>query len=190
LTVLLVVGLIHWGPEIAELLMGDGRVEWISKQLSETLRKKSELVVFEAEINAQETIQQDAWIIGTVQKVLIPYTFSVRYTVDLSSVQIRAESNRLIVSLPPPQAKYQQLLVDEDHVKKQDWLYPLTAERYAEMKTDLEERLLAKYSSYDEYIDEAWEHAIAQIEDLFQSFAQQNPGANDMLIQIEQITSE
>lgn len=67
-----------------------GNTQWISERFSETLREKNELVVYEVEITGQETVSQDAWLLGTVQKVEMPYTFQMSFTVDLSQAVVSA----------------------------------------------------------------------------------------------------
>lgn len=188
--VAMVVGVMRWGPEIAGLVFGTARVEWLSEIFSETLREKNELVVYEVEIEAQETVTQEAWLIGTVQKVEIPYTFAVRYAVDLSKANIEVAENGLIVNLPAPVAKYQQLTVDEDNVRKQDWLYPLTAERYAEIKNELEQKLMERYANHPTYLDDAWNNAVSQIENLFTALTEQDFLTRNLEVQVKPIAVE
>lgn len=175
---------VHMAPEIADLAFGSARVEWVSERFSEALSEKKELVVYEVQITAQETVSQDAWLIGTVQKVEIPYTFAVRYVLDLSQAEITALEDGVSIKLPSPQAKYQQLTVDEENVRKKDWLYPLTPERYAEIKAQLEEKLLIEYSTTQAYLDEAWKTAVLQIENLFESLTNNTFLIKDCALQI------
>lgn len=174
LTFSLAAVLIYNSPVLVTLLFGESRVEWVSERFSETLKEKSELVVFEAEVSAADTITQEAWLIGTVQSVEIPYTFHVRYAVDLSAAKTEITDQTVIVSLPRPEAKYQQLTVDEEKVKKQDWLYPLTPERYSEIKAELEQRLLDEFSNHPVYLDQAWDIACQQLENMFSSLTSGN----------------
>ena len=191
LSVVVFVGLLYICPQLRGMILGgEGNISWVTQQFSEQVRSKNELVVFEAEIQAQETITQDAWLIGTVQKVKIPYTFTIRFVVDLSSIQTYVEDNIITISVSAPQAKYQHLVVDEDGVIKQDWLYPLSAERYAEIKAELEEKLVARYSSYEAYTTAAWEGAVTQLQNLFLSFAHQHIAIENFQIRVIQAETE
>lgn len=166
--------LVRFGPNLYERLFGSGNVQWISQKFSETLREKNELVVFEIETTGQETVTQDAWILGTVQKVEIPYTFEMRFTVDLSRAVVSVEENRIQVRVPSPVAGYQKLTVDEDGVRKVDWLYPLTPERYSAIKQEIEDRLFEQYSANEVYRQNAWDATVHGLETLFGSITSQS----------------
>lgn len=170
----LAVGLVHFGPNIYVRFFGEGTARWISERFTEALREKNELVVYEIETTGQETVSQDAWLIGTVQKVEMPYTFRMSYTVDLSKASIDVEENQIHVRVPAPQPGYQKLTVDENNVRKVDWLYRLTPERYAKIKQEVEDKLFAEYSLNVDFKDNAWGVAIQNIKNLLQPVAEQN----------------
>lgn len=170
----LAVLLVRFGPNLYMRFFGEGNTKWISQKLSETLREKNELVVSELEITGQETVSQDAWLIGTVQKVEIPYTFQMNFTVDLSHAKVSAVGNTIELRVPAPVAGYHKLIVDENGVKRHDWLYPLTPERYSAIKHELEERLFTEYSANIEYQRNAWDTTVHNLETLFQSIASQS----------------
>lgn len=165
--------IIQYGPNIYMRLFGDGNARWISERFSETLREKNELVVYEVETTGQETVSQDAWLIGTVQKVEMPYTFSMAFTVDLSNAQVTANENIIEVRVPSPKPGYQKLVVEEERVRKVDWLYRLTPERYAEIKQQVEDELFAEYSQNAAYLQNAWNVTVHNLESLFEGVAQQ-----------------
>ena len=170
----LAVLLVQFGPNLYVRFFGQGTARWISERFSEALREKNELVVYEIETTGQETVSQDAWLIGTVQKVEMPYTFRMSYTVDLSKASIDVEENQIHVRVPAPQPAYQKLTVDENNVRKVDWLYRLTPERYAQIKQEVEDRLFDEYSVNPEFRENAWGIAIQNIEKLLQPVADQN----------------
>jgi len=174
LCMVLAVLLVQYGPNLYIRLFGEGNARWISERFSETLREKNELVVYELETTGQETVAQDAWLIGTVQKVEMPYTFSMCFTVDLSRAAVSVNENVIEVRVPTPQPGYQKLVVDENNVRKVDWLYRLTPERYAQIKQEIEERLFSEYSQNDEYQKNAWNITVRNLETLFQTVAEQS----------------
>lgn len=174
LCMVLAVLLVQYGPYLYIRLFGEGNTRWISERFSETLREKNELVVYELETTGQETVAQDAWLIGTVQKVEMPYTFSMCFTVDLSKAAVSVNENVIEVRVPTPQPGYQKLVVDDNNVRKVDWLYRLTPERYAQIKQEIEERLFSEYSQNAEYQKNAWNVTVRNLESLFQTVAEQS----------------
>lgn len=165
---------VRFGPALFVRFFGEGNTAWISQQLSETLREKNELVVYEVETTGIETVTQSAWLLGTVQKVELPYTFSMNFTVDLSMAQVEAKDLFLEVRLPLPKPSYSDLVIDQTRMKKTDWLYPLTSERYAEMVNELETRFFADASQNESYLRSAWETAVHNMESLFSVIVDQS----------------
>ena len=184
-TLLIVLGY-NFAPKVFDLMFGPARVGWISERLSETLREKSELVIYEVEVTAQETVTQEAWLIGTVQKIEIPYTFSIRYTIDLSKAEVTTDDHMISIVLPKPKAQYAQLTVDEDRVKKQDWLYPLSLERYDEIKKEIEHKLVEEYSNHEAYLEESWTLGRKQVEGFFEAIIHHSLIPQDIYLEISQ----
>lgn len=184
----LAVGLVRFGPYLYERFFGTGNTKWISQKLSETLREKNELLVYEAEITGQETVSQEAWLIGTVQKVEIPYTFQINFSVDLSLAKVEAVGSVVEVRVPAPVPGYHKLIVDEAGVRKQDWLYRLTPERYAAIKQELEQRLFDEYSVNETYRQNAWNTTVHNLQGLFQSIAAQSAMGETCRIRVIQQT--
>ncbi len=173
--VLVFVG-IRFGPTLYYRFFGSGNTQWISEQFSEQLKEKNELVVYETTLEGQETISQEAWLLGKVQEVVVPYSYSISFVIDLqhSSVTVDPDTNSIQVHLPLPKASYSKLTVDEANMKKHDWLYPLTPERYASIKTEIENKRFKECSENPAYLDAAWATAVKNMESLFKSVAEQS----------------
>lgn len=167
-------GAVILGPELYSNLFGGANTRWISEKLSESLKEKNQLIVYEIETTGIETVVQDAWLIGTVQKVEMPYAFSMNFTVDLSDALVSSEDELVTVRLPVPAAGYPKLVVDEERMTKVDWLYPLTAERYAAIKLEVENRLFEEYSQNEQHFTNAWNAAVKNLQELFQSVVRQS----------------
>ena len=182
--IVLAMVLVRFGPTLWIRVFGGGNTQWISERFSETLREKNELVVYEVEVTGQETVSQDAWLLGTVQKVEMPYAFQMSFTVDLSRAVVSALDNTVEVRLPSPAPAYPRLTVNDDEVKKSDWLYPLTPERYAEIKQQTEDRLFAECSQNEEYQANAWGVTVRNLESLFQSVLEQSGWGNGINITV------
>lgn len=176
LCAVLIAGGVLFGPRLYKLLFGGANATWVSERFTEALTEKRELLVLEKTITGQESVSTDAWLIGTVQKVTIPYTFSVNFSVNLqqSSVEYDEASNTIQVYLPQPEAKYYKLTVDEESVEKRDLLYPLTSERYTEIKQELEQKLYDEVTSDAELKNSAWASAVSETEALYQSILEAN----------------
>lgn len=185
----LAFGVVRFGPAVYTRLFGEGNTRWISERLSETLREKNELVVYEIETTGQETVSQEAWLLGTVQKVEMPYTFQMRFTVDLSRSVVSAEDGTVEIRVPSPVPGYQKLTVDEDNMRKYDWLYPLTPQRYAAIKQELEDRLFEEYSANDQYRQNAWNRTVYNLESLFSTVTKESLlGAGCQVLVVEDST--
>jgi hypothetical protein len=164
-----------FGPKISDLLFDTStETKWLSERFSETLKEKNDLVVYEAEITGQETITQDAFLFGTVQKVEMPYTFNMNFSVDLSKAVVSCEGNIISIRVPGPRASYYKLTVNDENMKKSDFLYPLTPERYASIKTELETRLYEEGQSNQQYLTDAWDVTVRNLKNLLESVAQNN----------------
>lgn len=162
---------VRFGPELYQRFFGSGSSRWISERFGEELKEKNELVVFETTLTGRETVSQDAWLLGKVQEVVIPYSFSVQFTVDLSKSTVTSEGNIVQVHLPRPAATYHNLSVDENNIQKMDWLYPLTAERYAAIVSQIDERLYQECAANETYLQAAWDTAEKNMSSLFQAVA-------------------
>ena len=180
--------LVRYGPNLYRRFFGDGNTTWVSQRFSEELKEKNELVIYEATLTGQDTVSQEAWLLGTVQKVTVPYSYSISFVVDLNlaAVSVDTASDTIVVRLPPPEAKYPKLTVDEDQMQKYDWLYPLTPERYAQIKSEIEQKLTDECSAKQEYLDAAWSAAVRNMETLFGSVTAQSDDGVTCTIQVIQ----
>lgn len=177
---------IVFGPRLYALLFGGANATWVSERFSEELTEKRELIVLEKTITGQETVTTDAWLIGTVQEVIIPYAFSASFSVDLSaaSVGYSEESKAIQVFIPAPAINYYKLTVDEDSVKKYDFLYPLTSERYTEMKQEMERKLYDEVANDAELKNSAWASAVTQTEALYRTMTEASGVAGAFSIEV------
>lgn len=178
--------LVQYGPNLYVRFFGEKNARWISERFSETLKEKNELVVYEIETTGQETVTQDAWLLGTVQKVELPYSFQMSFTVDLSSAKVDVAENVIKVRVPSPEAGYQKLTVDENNIRKNDWLYPLTPERYEQITRHVEKKLYDEYSVNQDYCDQAWNVTVHNLQKLFRAVTDQSLFGDVYEIQIIQ----
>lgn len=182
----LLAGCIVFGPRLYRLLSSKANATWISEKFSETLQEKQELVVLEKTITGQETVSTDAWLIGTVQQVQIPYTFTISFSVDMQEAEVAydAENDVMQVALPRPAVAYYKLTVDEDSVETHDLLYPLTSDRYTQIKEELEQKLYNEAMADAELTQSAWDAAASETEAMYQSLLEANDGAASVSVEV------
>ena len=165
----LIAGGAVFGPRLYGLLFGGANARWVSERFSEQLEKKRELIVLEKTITGQETVSTDAWLIGTVQRVTVPYTFTASFTVNMRQAAVRfdGETQTIQVTLPAPQISHWKLTVDEETVEVSDLLYPLTPGRYAEIKQEMEQKLADEVTADAELRETAWAAAVSETQAMY-----------------------
>ena len=160
------------GPHLLTRFLSADNTQWISERFSQELKVQNELVVLETTITGKEVARLEAWLVGTVQEVQIPYSYSISFSVDLSQSVVQSAGNTIEVILPSPRAVFSKLLVDEPNVQRKDWLYPLTPERYADIKTEIEQKLYDECAVNPELLESARATAVEKMEALFFSFSE------------------
>jgi hypothetical protein len=169
LVVAIVVAGIRFGPNLYARFFGGANIQWISERFSEVLKEKNELVVYEVTLTGQETVSQSAFLIGTVQRVFMPYSYSIRYLVDLSQSEVSVADGAIEVRITPPRADYGELTVNESEITKWDLLYRLTPERIVGIQSEMKARLFDECAKNPEYLSSAWDSAEKSIAALFSS---------------------
>lgn len=172
LCVVVVIGYRFW-PYLSAHLFGNSSSNWITQKLEESITSQNELLVLNIETTRIETVTKKAWLIGTVQKVEIPYTFSMHYSVDMSKANVSIDGTDISIVTPVPKPGYQKLVVDESNMKKTDWLFPLTAEGYAEIKSELEAKLFQEYADSQACAKQALENTVDILSKQYKSFVDQ-----------------
>ena len=188
LLIVLTFALVRFGPNLYRRFFGDGNTTWISQRFSEEVTRQNRFVVYKATLTGQETVTQSAWLLGTVQSVTLPYTYELSVAVDMeaASVSVDTAADTIQVRLPSPVAAYPSLTVDQDHVQKNDWLFPLTPERYAEIVDTIEKKLYAECATKPEYLAAAWNATVDNIQGLFRNVASASKDGVTCTVQVIQ----
>ena len=120
---------------VAVLSPGESGVKWLSVCFSETLKEQNELIVYSGEKTGIEIYQRNAPIVGTIQEVEMPYTFSFEFSVDLSKAVVDVSGKDVTVHVPGPRLyNYKMTVVDRD-VERSGAL--ITAETAVEQGRDV-----------------------------------------------------
>ena len=149
-------------------------VKWLSVTFSETLKEQNELVVYTGEKTGREIYQRNAVIVGTVQEVELPYTFSFDYSVDLSRAEVEVNGRVIYIRVPGPRLRDYKLTIMDNEVERRGPLLYLSPNTYTEIKQSLEQRLLGETQSNQQYTTDAWNVAVRNLTSLLTSVAQAN----------------
>lgn len=149
-------------------------VKWLSVTFSETLKEQNELLVYTGEKTGREIYQRNAPIVGTIQEVELPYTFSFDYSVDLSRAQVEVNGKIVYVRVPGPRLRDYKLTIVDNEVERSGGLVYLSPNKYTEIKQSLEQRLLGETQSNQQYTTDAWNVAVRNLTSLLTSVAQAN----------------
>lgn len=150
------------------------RAKWLSECFSETLKEKNELVVYSGERTGREIYQRNALLIGTVQEVELPYTFSFDYSVELSNAKVEADGSTINVRVPGPSLCSHKLSILDSEVERSGVLVVLTPEKYTSIKLELEQRLVEETKTNEQYLTDAWDVTVRNLTNLLSSVARAN----------------
>lgn len=153
---------------------GETGVKWLSVTFSETLKEQNELLVYTGEKTGREIYQRNAPIVGTIQEVELPYTFSFDYSVDLSKAEVEVNGKIVYVRVPGPRLRDYKLTIVDNEVERSGGLVYLSPNKYTEIKQSLEQRLLSETQSNQQYTTDAWNVAVRNLTSLLTSVAQAN----------------
>ncbi len=173
----IVVVAIFFGPS-------ESKAKWLTASFTETLKEKNELIVYSGERTGRDTYQRNAMIVGTIQEVEIPYTFTFDYTVDLSKATVEASGTTIYVRVPAPSLTKHKLSVVDSEVERTGALVVLTPDKYTQIKQSLEERLLEETLANEENNSQAWEITVRNLTNLLTSVARANAAFGGYTIEV------
>ncbi len=156
------------------LTPGESRAKWLTVRFSETLKEKNELLVYSGEKTGREIYQRNAPLVGTIQEVELPYTFSFDYSVDLSKAAVEVNDATVTVRVPGPRLCNYKLTIVDNEVERSGGLVYLSPNKYTEIKQSLEQRLLDETQNNEEYMTDAWNITVRNLTSLLRSVAQAN----------------
>ena len=159
---------------LAFFMPSEENVKWLSVRFSETLKEKNELLVYSGEKTGCEIYQRNAPIVGTIQEVELPYTFSFDFSVDLSKAAVDVNGNTIYVRIPGPRMCNYKLSIQDNEVERSGSLVYLSPNKYTEIKQSLEQRLLTETQTNEQYITDAWGVTVRNLTALLTSVAQAN----------------
>lgn len=171
LIALLAVALVVFAPGIRGLLgglvPGAGIIE--TTQLTHELQEMGVLTAQKHTDTGVFVSTLPAIIIGTAQKVTVPYEYTISYGVDLEKATISAvDDGLLLVSLPPAEMVHDAMRVTGE-VEVFDLLYPLTEARYQEILDTQAEAFRQAYLEEPGYALVAWETAKEKVSALLEA---------------------
>lgn len=183
--ILAVVMIPYIKPLIANLLNKTNYSE-VAEILSHEMTETGKLTAVEYCDQGEMTSKTDALIIGTVQSVTVPYRYDIALGLDLSRVEVETESDSLIIYLPPIELISDKLTVTGD-AKINDFLFPLTNQRYQDMLDAHALSCRETYMNNQPLLDEAWTSAAKTLKELFSKWIEGSDSLNIRFEKLEQM---
>ena len=155
------------------------RTERVSELLSHELKDSARLETLTVDDRGVLTATVQAALIGEVQRVTMDYDYHASVGVDLTKVRLSAEDGVLTLYLPPFEILSDSLT--PTHVDRQDFWYPLTEKRRAQLieeeKASRADAILAEVESSDD----VWNRTVGTLSGLIRSWL----GADTWLVTAE-----
>lgn len=151
-------------------LLPKGKYIHTSTQLTHAMEKAGNLTAVTYTDTGVAVSETKALLLGTVQKVSIPYEYEIGFGFALSDVTLTADENSITVQLPPIRMLYDRFTVTGD-ADVDDFWYHLSENRYQSI---LDEQTLSCRSGYLEsktYQQAAFDAACESLSGLFRQWS-------------------
>lgn len=168
-TALVLMIVITFLPVIRPWLQGllpEGKYIRTSTQLSHAMEKAGELTVLTCTDTGVAVAETKALLLGTVQKVSIPYEYEIGFGFSLSEVKLIPDEQGITVQLPPIKILHDRFTVSGD-ADVEDFWYHLSEKRYQSI---VDEQALACRNGYleeESHWKAAWDAACEALSGLF-----------------------
>lgn len=170
LVTLLVVTLLPYAREWLGALLPQGKYQRASQLITHQMEKAGELTAVRHTDTGVMTAHTDALLIGTVQRVSVPYTYEIGLGFSLRDVRLTATESGIQAALPAVRMLFDSFQVTGEP-QIEDFWYRLSEAQYQKM---LDEQAAACRSAYLEnnaLLEEAWAAACEALTGLFQQWA-------------------
>ncbi len=164
---------------VGRLWPDPARTERVSELLSHELKDSARLETLTMDDQGVLTATVQAALIGEVQRVTMDYDYHASVGVDLTKVRLSAEDGVLTLYLPPFEILSDSLT--PTHVDRQDFWYPLTEKRRAQLieeeKASRADAILAEVESSGD----VWNRTVGTLSGLIRSWM----GTDTWLVTVE-----
>ena len=142
----LCIALIVFAPDILRIWSNLTGVRVSSEVLTEEIRETGILLTLTAEETGEFVSEVPARVIRVAQRVSAPYRYCLSMGVDLSEATVTNDGGVVTLALPAAQIAAESFDIT-GKVKKFDFLYPLTQDRYNEILNEQKAKLREKYDT-------------------------------------------
>ena len=164
---------------VGRLWPDPARTERVSALLSHELKDSARLETLTIEDQGVLTATVQAALIGEVQRVTMDYDYHASVGIDLTKVQLSAEDGVLTLVLPPFEILSDSLT--PTNVDRQDFWYPLTEKRRAQLIEEEKSGRAAAILEEAETSPEVWNRTVNTLSGLIRSWL----GADTWLVTVE-----
>ena len=176
---LVLVFLPHLTRLAGRLWPDPARTERVSELLSHELKDSARLETLTVDDQGVLTATVQAALIGEVQRVTIDYDYHASVGVDLTKVRLSPEDGVLTLFLPPFEILSDSLTPTQ--VDRQDFWYPLTEKRRAQLIEEEKTGRAAAILAEAESSDDVWNRTVNTLSELIRSWM----GADTWLVTVE-----
>lgn len=147
-------------------LIGKMDYSQAAQTLTHEMREVGKLTAVEYKDTGVMDAKTDALLLGTIQKVTVPYQYEISLGIDLSLVQIESVQDGLNVYLPDVELISDKLTVTGD-AQIEDFWHLMTENRYQAMLDSQALSLREGYINNKDTMDRAYDSAQKALEKFF-----------------------
>lgn len=170
LVTLLVVTLLPYAREWLGALLPEGKYQRASQLLTHQMEKAGELTAVRHTDTGVMTAHTDALLIGTVQRVSVPYTYEIGLGFSLKDVRLTATEDGIQAALPAVRMLFDSFQVT-GAPQIEDFWYRLSETQYQKMLDEQAAACRSAYLENDALMQEAWAAACETLTGLFQQWS-------------------
>lgn len=162
-------------PSVREWASGflpQGKYQRASVLLTHEMEKVGELTAVRHTETGIMEVNTNAFLLGTVQQIKAPYTYEIGLGVRLEDVELTAAEDGIRVAVPQARLMYDSFQITGS-AEINDFWNLFSQDRYQQMQDDQRAACRRQYLESGAYLEEAWDAACRQLEQLFSQWAEE-----------------
>lgn len=170
LAIILAVTLLPYARNFLRQYLPQGKYDQTSARLTHEMQAVGELTAVRHRDTGVMVATVDALLVGTVQKVSVPYAYEIGLGLRLDDVKLTPTENGITVSVPDAAMLYDSFTVTGEPEVSDFW-YRLTENRYQQMLDGQAAACRAEYLEDAVCMQQAWDAACDQLAALFSKWS-------------------
>lgn len=151
----------------------NGKYERTATILNEEMSKVSDLTAVKYQQEGIMEIKVNALLLGQVASAQAPFSYEIGLGISLSEIELTAGDWGITARVPQAKMIYDSFQVTGE--PKMDFsLYKITTKDYQDASDEQAAECRTSYLNHDHFLDEAWEEACNQLQELFNGWAGEN----------------